>query len=242
MTACDGSLSHRGLTFRCELRPGHAGACRHGALTFRRVLPAWAAGDVATADAPPLSPRETEHRKRKGKAEPTAPALAPGECTCRSCGRACAACACRRVYKIPPAARSYEIRHPGRNKEAGRRLNAERRAAGICITCGKMPADGKKGGGRCAGCVRKGAATAWRALLVRQVIGHPDWNCQHTSDGGACADCRRCITRYVRENEVSLRAAARDARPAAVSAAAAKRDRWHDHHEAAASDEGGERP
>ena len=90
------------------------------------------------------------------------------------------------------------------------------------------------------GASAKGAANAWRARLVRQVIGHPAWNCQHSSDGSACRDCRRCITRYVREHEVELRAKARDARPAVIAAAVAKRDRWHDRHEAAASDDGAE--
>ena len=244
MAACDGSLTHRGLTFRCELPAGHDGPCKTGALTFRRVVPAWVAGDLA--DAPPVRPRETVRsrgRKRLPR-EPRrdAPALAPGECSCDACCRPCAACTCPRTYKSHPANRRYDAEHPGRNKEAIQRLNAERRAAGVCITCGKAPASGEKGGGRCAECVRKGAANAWRARLVRQVIGHPDWDCQHSGDGGACADCRRCISRFVRENEVDLRAAARDARPAAIAAAVAKRDRWHDHHEAAASDEGGERP
>ena len=71
---------------------------------------------------------------------------------------------------------------------------------------------------------------------VRAVIGHPDWDCQHSSTGEACRDCRRCVTRYVREHEVELRARARSLRPAAVAAAVAARDGWQRDHEAAAAD------
>ena len=113
-------------------------------------------------------------------------------------------------------------------------------AAGICIRYGKEPAAGERGGSRCPGCVANGAANAWRARLVRAVIGHLDWDCQHTSTGEAYRDCRRYITRYVREHEVELRARTRDARQAAIAAAVAKRERWLPRHEAAASDDSGE--
>ena len=84
-----------------------------------------------------------------------------------------------------------------------------RRAMGICITCGK------EAGVRRA----RRPPVSWVRPTARRA-----------------GTCRRCITRYVREPEVELRAKARDARPAVIAAAVAKRDR----HEAAASDDGAE--
>ena len=236
---CDGSVAFRGAAQSCTLPAGHDGACRTaGGLTFRRITPAWAAGDLAP-DLPPVSARESRRRTRKREPKPAkkdGPALPPEECRCSKCGSPCAACSCPRDYKRSAANLRYEARNRGRSNGHVRALNAERRAAGICITCGKEPADGEKGGARCPGCVAKGAANAWRGRQVRRVLRSAAWQCAHSSDGEACPDCRRCVASYIRAHEVEIRARVRSMRPDKIAAAAAARDAWSRDHEGAAAD------
>ena len=211
-----------------------------GSLTFRKVVPAWVAGDVA--DAPPIRPQETpRYPNRKGSPPKSDALIEPGECQCTACGKPCGTCSCPRIYKTTSNQRRGDAaRRDTPQRVAGYRAIRQRlRDTGICIDCCDVSADPNRKDGRSPECGKRAARVTWLARQCRRILNDSAFACSHGSeDPTDCKRCKKCVSQWVKIHEVELRGRVRLERPPAVAAANAARDKWLRDHEAAAADSG----